>query len=116
MKMSINPVAQTDVTAVASNAAVKPVNKEATQSKPQPTATDTVQISSAAQSALQKALQEATETTAQTAKEARSGDLQAQHLQARTAAAEEAKESPAARVQEAQGTPEVQATLIGGLR
>ena len=98
--MSINPVAQTNVTAVASNAAVKPVNKEAPQSKPQPTATDTVQISSAGQAALQ----EATETDVQTAKEARSGDLQAKHLQARQAAAEEAKESPAARAQEAQGT------------
>ena len=97
MKMSINPVAQTNVTAVASNAAVKPVNKEAPQSKPQPTATDTVQISSAGQAALQ----EATETDVQTAKEARSGDLQAQRLQARKAAAEEATESPLIKSQEA---------------
>ena len=100
MKMAISPVTQTNVTAVASNAAVTPVNKEAAQSKPQPTATDTVQISSAAKAALQEAI----ETTFQTAKEARSGDLQAQRLQARKAVAEEAKESPAARAQEAQGT------------
>jgi len=47
---------------------------------------DTVHLSSAAQpqlSAGQAALQEATETPAQTAKEARSGDRQAQHLLAR---------------------------------
>ena len=62
--MAISPVTQTNVTAVASNAAVTPVNKEATQSKPQPTATDTVQISSAGKAALQ----EATETPVQTAK------------------------------------------------
>jgi hypothetical protein len=105
--MAISPVTETNVTAVASNAAVTPVNKEATQSKPQPTATDTVQISSAAKASLQ----EATETTVQTAKEARSGDLQAQRLQAREAAtAEEANESPAARAQEAQ------ATSVGNLR
>ena len=66
-----------------------------------PTATDTVQISSAAKAALQ----EATETAVQTAKEARSGDLQAQRLLAREAAsAEEANESPAAKAQEAQST------------
>jgi hypothetical protein len=100
MKMAINPVTQANVTAVASNAAVKPVNKEALQSKPEPAATDTVQISSAGKAALQ----EATETPVQTAKEARSGDFQAKRLIAREAAAEEAKESPAARAQEAQGT------------
>jgi len=105
--MAISPVTQTNVTAVASNTAVTPVNKEAVQPKPQPAATDTVQISSAAQAALQ----EATETTVQTAKEARSGDLQAQRLQTReAAAAEETKESPVARAQEAQGTS------VGNLR
>ena len=98
--MAISPVTQTNSTEVASNAPVIPVNKEATQPKPQPTATDTVQISSAAQAALK----EVTETAVQTTKEARSGDLQAQHLQAREAATEEAKEPPAARAQEAQGT------------
>jgi len=111
--MAISPVTQTNDTAVASNAAVTPVNKEAVQSKPQPAATDTVQISSAAQAALQ----EATETNIKTAKEARSGDLQAQRLQAREAAtAEEAKESSAARAQEAQGTQGVQGTSVGNLR
>jgi hypothetical protein len=98
--MAISPVTQTNSTEVASNAAAASVNKEATQSKPQPAAVDTVQISSGAKAALQ----EATETTFQTAKEARSGDLQAQRLQAREAVgAEEAKEPPAARAQEAQG-------------
>ena len=51
---------------------------------------DTVHLSSSAQaqlSAVQAAVQEATERPAQTAKEARSGDLQAQHLLAREAQA-----------------------------
>lgn len=58
---------------------------------------DTVHLSSAAQaqlSAVQTAVQEATETSAQTAKEARSGDLQAQHLQARQAQAAAQLETP----------------------
>ena len=97
--MAISPVTQTNVTAVASNAAVKPVNKEAPQSKPQPTATDTVQISSAGKAALQ----EATETPAQTAQEASKGDAQAQRKLARAAAAEEANESPATKAKETQG-------------
>jgi hypothetical protein len=108
MKVVISPVTHTNVTVVAPHAAAAPVNKEATQSKPQPTATDTVQISSAAQAlqaAAQAAVQEATETPDQTAKEAASGDPQAQAKLARgAAAAEETKESPAARAQEAQGT------------
>jgi hypothetical protein len=68
------------------------------QSKPESATNanaDTVQISSAAQSALspfQAAFQEATETPAQTAREARSGDPQAQKLLAREAAAEKADE------------------------
>ena len=51
---------------------------------------DTVHLSSSAQaqlSAAQAAVQEATETPAQTAKEARGGDLQARHLLAREAQA-----------------------------
>ena len=58
------------------------------QSKPQtPSAnTDTVRISNAGRAALQ----EATETAAQTAKEARSGDRQAQKLLAKEAAAAKA--------------------------
>jgi hypothetical protein len=52
------------------------LNKEATQSKHQPAAAYTVQISSAAKAVMQ----EVTETAFQTQKEARSGDLQAKHL------------------------------------
>ena len=102
--MGISPVTQPNAPVVTSKPDVTPVIQGAAKSKPQPAATDTVQISSAAKAAFQAAIQEATETPVQTAKEARSGDLQAQHLQARQATAEEAQESPAARAQEAQGT------------
>jgi len=69
---------------VQAQAAVQPpaARQPAPAEKPQPAATDTVKISVAAQ-----ALQEATETQAQTAKEAGSGDAQAQRLQAKEAAA-----------------------------
>ena len=77
--MAISPVTQTNAAAV-TNAAVKQVNQEVAQAKPQPPTTDTVQLSSAAKAALQ----EATETTVQTAAEA-------------------AKESPAAKGQESPG-------------
>jgi len=50
---------------------------------PQPSASDTVQISNAAKALLQESL----ETPAQTAKEASSGDVQAIRLLARHAAA-----------------------------
>jgi hypothetical protein len=80
----------------------KPVNQSTSspspQWKPMSTTTaspDTVQISTAAQSAnnpVQVALQEVTETPAQTANEARSGDIQAQKLLAKEAAAEKAAE------------------------
>jgi hypothetical protein len=103
MKMVISPVAHTNVSAVVSHAAVAPAKKEATESKPQPTAKDTVQISSAGkslQAGLQAAVQEATETSDQTMKEAANGDPQAQRLLAKRAAAEEAKESPAAKALE----------------
>lgn len=60
-----------------------PVNQKPTQTTPQPRVADTVQISSAAQ----KASQELSETPAQTATEARSGDVQAQRIMAREAAA-----------------------------
>jgi hypothetical protein len=59
-----------------------PVTQKSTQSKPQPT-TDTVKLSNAAL----VAAQEATETPTQTAKEAMSGDTQAQRLLAKEAAA-----------------------------
>ena len=111
--MVISPVAHTNVTAVVSHAAGAPAKKEVTQSKPQPNETDTVQISSAGkslQAGLQAAVQEATETRDQTLKEAASGDPQAQQLLAKeNAAAEEAKESPVAKAQEAQATQQVKA-------
>ena len=101
--MAITPVAQSNVPAVGPYAAVQPENHQPAQSKPQPSITDIVEISSAAKTALQSAVQEATETSLQTDKEARGGDQQAKRLEAREAAAEEAKESPAARAQEAPG-------------
>jgi hypothetical protein len=58
--------------------------------KPQLTAKDNVQISSTGQAAYQ----EATETAAQTAQEARNGDLQAQRLLANQAAMKEASAQP----------------------
>jgi hypothetical protein len=64
------PVAKTTATAP----------KKAAPSKPAAAAhADTVELSKTAQAAL-AALQEASETPAQTAKEASSGDVQAQHL------------------------------------
>ncbi|MDA8090074.1 MAG: hypothetical protein M0Z61_07615 [Nitrospiraceae bacterium] len=60
----------------------KSVDIKVTQSKPQQTPKDTVQVSTAAQAALK----EATETQAQTVKEANSGDLQAKILLAKEAA------------------------------
>ena len=60
----------------------KPTQSEA-KSDP---STDSVQLSNAAQAAL-AALKEAAETPAQTAKEAGNGDLQAQRLLAKEAAA-----------------------------
>ena len=56
------------------------------QSAPQSAGTDSVQLSKAAQ-AMVAALQEAKETSAQTAQEAAHGDLQAQRLLAKEAAA-----------------------------
>jgi len=69
---------------VRAQAAVQPpaARQPAAAAKPQPAATDTVNISAAAQ-----ALQEATETQAQTTKEAGSGDVQARRLLAQEAAA-----------------------------
>jgi hypothetical protein len=78
----VSPV--TSATKVQAQAAVQPsaARQPAAAGKPQPAATDTVKISVAAQ-----ALQEATETQAQTTKEAGAGDVQAQRLQAKEAAA-----------------------------
>ena len=67
-----------------------PSSQKPVQSKSQPAAAsaaaDTVQLSSAAQAAL-AAVQELRETSAQTAKEARGGDRQAQRLLVKEAAA-----------------------------
>lgn len=94
--MVISPVAHANVSVAVSHTAQAPATKEATESKPEPTAAVTVQISSAGktlQAGLQAAVQEATETADQTAKEARSGDPQAQAKLAREASAK-AKEGP----------------------
>jgi hypothetical protein len=64
-------------------------------SQPSASTQDTVHLSGAAQSqlsAMKAAVQEASETPEQTAKEAQSGDLQAQRLMAREAAAAKAAE------------------------
>ncbi len=66
----------------AANSAAQSLPKAQPQSTAQPV-TDTVQISTAAQAALRETL----ETPAQTAKEASSGDRQAQRLLAKEAAA-----------------------------
>ncbi len=60
--------------------------RTSTQSKTAPAATDSAQLSLVAQAALAN-LQETRETQAQTAKEAGHGDLQAQRLLAKEAAA-----------------------------
>jgi hypothetical protein len=93
MKMTINPVAQTDTTKVVAQAAAtqaSATNADKPQSaapqpapvKPQAT-TDTVLISNSAKAMMQ----EAQETAAQTAQEAAKGDHQAQRMLAKEAAA-----------------------------
>ena len=68
----------------------KPSPQKPTQPEPKSaTITDSVQLSKAGQAML-AAVQEAIETPAQTAKEARGGDLQAQRLLAKTAATKSA--------------------------
>jgi hypothetical protein len=83
------PPADTKSTNIASDNVKAAVENPKAAPKVQPA--DTVQISSAAK----QALQEATETAAQTAKEAQSGDLQAQKLLAKEAAAQAAQQPPA---------------------
>jgi hypothetical protein len=107
--MSINSIAQTGTAQVASQSAATNTNtppqsgaKESAPAKTKPAATDTVTISSQAK----LAAQEATETAAQTAKEARSGDLQAKKLLAKQTAAEELKEPAYVKAQEAKGIAE----------
>jgi hypothetical protein len=70
------PASQT-TTASSKTAQPKP------QSKPQPSAADTVKLTSVAKAVLQEAL----ESPAQTAKEASAGDVQAKRLIAKEAAA-----------------------------
>lgn len=79
----VNPVSSAP-TEVPVQAAVQPsqTRQPAPAATPKAAVNDTVQLSNTA-----KIVQEATETQAQTAKEARSGDLQAKALLAREAAA-----------------------------
>ena len=64
------------------------VSQKSPQSKKQqPTTTDTVQLSNAGKAALEEAI----ETRAQTAQEARGGDIQAKKLLAKLEAAKSAK-------------------------
>jgi hypothetical protein len=81
----INSVMKTTPVQPAAPKSVPPAEKPA-QPKQQPAAKDIVQLSSASQAALQ----EATETAVQTAKEARSGDHQAQRLLVKETAKEAA--------------------------
>jgi hypothetical protein len=89
MKMSINPIAQTDTASVVSPASISNENQnqsapvEPSPAKTQPSTTDTVQISSSAKAMMQ----EAQETAAQTAQEAGRGDRQAERLLAKEVAA-----------------------------
>lgn len=79
----INPVSN----ATQAHSGIQPAaaRQSAAPAQPQPAATDTVQLSSA-----RALLQETLETPTQTAREARSGDLQATRLLAREAAAKAA--------------------------
>lgn len=91
--MTLSPIANAH--GVQSAAAAPPARKQPAASTSQSAAHthDTVHLSSTAQAQLSQmkaAVQEASETPAQTAKEARSGDLQAQRLLAREAAAAKA--------------------------
>lgn len=98
--MSINAVSQANTAQVASTAShTQSANQGSTPAKAQSAAKDTVTISSAAVLAAQEAM----ETPAQTAKEARGGDMQAKRLLAKQAASEEAGEPASIKAQEAPG-------------
>jgi len=122
--VEISSITQNIAYAIGSHTSLKPAAKvaadstqstasttQATDSTTQPTATsgtrtstagtDTVQISSSAKAQAAAALQELTETPSQTAKEAAKGDVVAKRLQAKEAAAAEAKESPKEKAQRA---------------
>ena len=83
MTSAISNVTQTQPVAPSTRTSTQ---KPTQSGPPSATVTDLVQLSQAAQAML-AALQEATETPAQTAKEAGNGDLQAQRLLAKEAAA-----------------------------
>jgi hypothetical protein len=87
MAIAITSAHQADPTPASATQAPSAAKSATVSQKSTPSqtlSTDTVQISSAAQTALQEVL----EAPAQTAKEARSGDHQAQRLLAREAAAQ----------------------------
>lgn len=91
--MTLSPIAgaqHVQTAAVGTSTSKQPAaSKPQSGTEPQ----DTVHLSSAAQahlSAIKAATQEAAETPAQTAKEAQSGDMQAQRLLAKEAAAAKA--------------------------
>lgn len=89
--ISSAPPVQPAAEANASRPVAKPSNasQQSTQARPQQAAEpkDTVQISAAAQAAIK----EAAETPSQTAKEAASGDQQAQRLLAKEATAQKGR-------------------------
>ena len=87
----INPVS--NITQPEAVAQTTPTPKSSQSEPHAPTAVDSVQISNAAQAAL-ASLQELKETSAQTANEARHGDLQAQRLLAKEVAAKSEIEKP----------------------
>jgi hypothetical protein len=82
---SATPTDPTTASAIQTQTAAKSATKteKSTPSQPPAATADSVQISNAAQTALK----EATETPTQTAKEAQSGDHQAQRLLAKEVAA-----------------------------
>ncbi len=126
--MTIHPGMQTEAAKMAAQTAVTNANKNeagtnsSISAQPQASATDTVTISGKATNSTpastaatdtvtismeaKKAAQEASETHAQTAKEAMSGDLQAQRKLAKQAAAEEGTEPSSVKSQEAAGIRE----------
>jgi len=78
----INPISH----ATQAQSAPQPARQPAPPAKAQPTPTDTVHISQAAQAA-RAIIQEVTESQAQTTREAAAGDVQARTLLSREAAA-----------------------------
>jgi hypothetical protein len=81
--LMVHPVSNATAVAAGQPTTVRAASPTPPAPKPQPAATDTVQISAAS-----KALQELSETSVQTGQEARSGDVQAQRLLAKEEAAQ----------------------------